>query len=207
MSAEKYKAREQDALVYPVVAIGEVVETITPPRKILKSKFAESGRFPIIDQSQNEISGWTDDESAVINPEKPLVIFGDHTCSIKCIGVPFAQGADGIKILKPNDTLDPLYLFHTLRARPLEPDGYKRHFSKLKELEIPLPPLEVQREIVPEIEGYQRVIDGARQLIEQTEGADCSKIGRRVESGCTVRISSPDFRITAIEMKPPGQPS
>ena len=166
LSAEKYKAREQDALVYPVVAIGEVVETITPPRKILKSKFAESGRFPIIDQSQNEISGWTDDESAVINPEKPLVIFGDHTCSIKCIGVPFAQGADGIKILKPNDTLDPLYLFHTLRARPLEPDGYKRHFSKLKELEIPLPPLEVQREIVAEIEGYQRVIDGARAVVD-----------------------------------------
>ena len=183
LSGEKYKAREQDALVYPVVAIGEVVETITPPRKILKSKFAESGRFPIIDQSQNEISGWTDDESAVINPEKPLVIFGDHTCSIKCIGVPFAQGADGIKILKPNDTLDPLYLFHTLRARPLEPDGYKRHFSKLKELEIPLPPLEVQREIVAEIEGYQRVIDGARQLIEQTEGEIAATIGRVWESG------------------------
>ena len=59
-----------------------------------------------------------------------------------------------------------LYLFHTLRARPLEPDGYKRHFSKLKELEIPLPPLEVQRELVAEIESYQRVIDGARAVVD-----------------------------------------
>ena len=33
-------------------------------------------------------------------------------------------------------------------------------------LEIPLPPLEVQREIAAEIEGYQRVIDGARAVIE-----------------------------------------
>ena len=33
-------------------------------------------------------------------------------------------------------------------------------------LEIPLPPLEVQREIVAEIEGYQRVIDGARAVID-----------------------------------------
>ena len=35
--------------------------------------------------------------------------------------------------------------------------------------EFPLPPIEVQQEIVAEIEGYQRVIDGARELIECTE--------------------------------------
>ena len=33
-------------------------------------------------------------------------------------------------------------------------------------LEIPLPPLKVQREIVAEIEGYQRVIEGARAVVE-----------------------------------------
>ena len=33
-------------------------------------------------------------------------------------------------------------------------------------LEIPLPPLEVQREVVAEIEGYQRVIDGARAVVD-----------------------------------------
>ena len=38
--------------------------------------------------------------------------------------------------------------------------------SKFCELQIPLPPLEVQREIVAEIEGYQRVIDGARAVID-----------------------------------------
>jgi len=31
---------------------------------------------------------------------------------------------------------------------------------------IPFPPLEVQQEIVDEIEGYQKVIDGARQVVE-----------------------------------------
>jgi len=35
-----------------------------------------------------------------------------------------------------------------------------------KNLLIPLPPLEVQREIVVEIEGYQKIIDGARQVVE-----------------------------------------
>ena len=33
-------------------------------------------------------------------------------------------------------------------------------------IEIPLPPLEVQQEIVVEIEGYQKVIDGARAVVE-----------------------------------------
>lgn len=31
---------------------------------------------------------------------------------------------------------------------------------------IPLPPLAVQEEIVSEIESYQRIIDGARQVVE-----------------------------------------
>ena len=37
---------------------------------------------------------------------------------------------------------------------------------QLSEIQIPLPPLEMQREIVAEIEGYQRVIDGARAVID-----------------------------------------
>jgi type I restriction enzyme M protein len=36
----------------------------------------------------------------------------------------------------------------------------------LKTIQIPLPPLEVQKDIVAEIEGYQKVIDGARAVVE-----------------------------------------
>ena len=49
-------------------------------------------------------------------------------------------------------------------ARP--PSMRKTVVEKQK---IPLPPLEVQQEIVAEIEGYQKVIDGARELIGHTE--------------------------------------
>lgn len=38
--------------------------------------------------------------------------------------------------------------------------------SHIRLMEIPLPPLDVQQEIVAEIEGYQRVIDGARAVVE-----------------------------------------
>jgi type I restriction enzyme M protein len=38
--------------------------------------------------------------------------------------------------------------------------------NALKKIQIPLPPLSVQEEIVAEIEGYQKVIDGARQVVD-----------------------------------------
>jgi type I restriction enzyme M protein len=38
--------------------------------------------------------------------------------------------------------------------------------SNFKALQIPLPPLSVQEEIVAEIEGYQKIIDGARMVVE-----------------------------------------
>ena len=37
-------------------------------------------------------------------------------------------------------------------------------YDDLSSIEIPLPPLEEQRRIVAEIEGYQTVLDGARQI-------------------------------------------
>ena len=56
-----------------------------------------------------------------------------------------------------------------------QPYVYPKDVSSFQ---IPLPPLEVRREIVSEIEGYQRVIEGARGLIEQTEGEIAAAIGR-----------------------------
>ncbi len=38
--------------------------------------------------------------------------------------------------------------------------------SKFCELQIPLPPIDVQKEIVAEIEGYQKVINGARAVLD-----------------------------------------
>ena len=166
LSGERYREGAAQSTHFPWRTVESLVETITPPSKIQKTAFGVAGRFPIIDQSQDAIAGWTDDESALVRPSKPLVIFGDHTCAIKLVETPFAQGADGIKILHTADELDPRFLFHVLRVRPLESDGYQRHYSKLKEHQIPLPPLEVQKEIVAEIEGYQKVIDGARAVLD-----------------------------------------
>ena len=36
----------------------------------------------------------------------------------------------------------------------------------IKDFEIPLPPLNIQQEIVAEIEGYQKIVDGAKQVVK-----------------------------------------
>ena len=166
LSGEHYYERPINDGEYPRYPLGSLIDTVTPPAKIPKSAFETTGLYPIIDQSQKEIAGFTNDAENLVFPEQPLVIFGDHTCVVKLADAPFAQGADGIKIISTRENLAPEYLYHTLRNKPLESDGYRRHFTLLKKYEIPLPPLEVQRELVAEIEGYQRVIDGCRAVVD-----------------------------------------
>jgi restriction endonuclease S subunit len=53
-------------------------------------------------------------------------------------------------------------------ARDISPDqNYPSlRLNEIGNIQIPLPPLDVQQEIVGEIEGYQKVIDGARAVVE-----------------------------------------
>ena len=165
LNGERYQASEAVIAIYKTVPIGDVVTTISPPAKLQKEEYLTEGRYPIIDQSQIEIAGWTSNDDAVIRPLKPVVVFGDHTCAVKLVKEPFVQGADGIKILVTSDILLPEFLFHFLKVNPLKTDGYKRHFADLKRKTIPLPPLTVQREIVAEVEKYQKRID---ELMQET---------------------------------------
>jgi type I restriction enzyme S subunit len=115
--------------------------------KIQSRDYQQTGRFPIIDQGQESIAGWTDDEKAVISSPLPLLVFGDHTRVFKFVDVPFARGADGTQVLKPKADIDPLFFFYACRAIDLPSRGYNRHFSVLKEKYIPLPEQDEQESI------------------------------------------------------------
>lgn len=178
ISGDRYRKTNQKTGKYTWHKIGSIVETVSPPTKIQKSAFLTNGLFPIIDQSQDAIAGWTNDETSLVHPTKPYVIFGDHTCAVKLIDVAFAQGADGIKILKTKDIIDPRFLYQVMLARPLPSSGYQRHFSLLKEMEIPVPPLEEQIKIILEIEEYQNNITKIRALVEEQQNKISDAIKR-----------------------------
>ena len=119
--------------------IADLVETVTPPKKLTTSTYLADGRFPIIDQSPSYICGWTNDDDAVISRPFPVIVFGDHTCVLKFVDQPFAQGADGIKIFTARRCVSTVYLYHQLSHRPVMMEQYKRHFSTLKNKVICFP--------------------------------------------------------------------
>jgi len=63
------------------------------------------GRIPVVDQGQELIRGYLDNEKLKYRGPLPLIIFGDHTKVIKFIDFPFIVGADGVKNLIPNKNL------------------------------------------------------------------------------------------------------
>lgn len=157
---------------------GDVTSTVTPPSKIQTADFIQTGRYPVIDQSQTEVAARTDDASALVDGTPGLVIFGDHTCAVKFIREPFAQGADGIKIIKTNELLLPKFAYFFLLCYPIQQDGYKRHFGKLSDSEIAFPDLETQRVIVAEIEAEQALVNANRELIRRMEAKIKTAIDR-----------------------------
>ncbi len=79
----------------------------------------------------------------------------------------------GLAAIRPRATrLLTHYTFYVLRILESEITGSAGaafasiNKTDIEKIEIPLPPLEVQQEIVAEIENYQRVIDGARAVVE-----------------------------------------
>jgi len=80
----------------------EVYYSISPSKKKIKqSQIKNQGKYPVIDQGQSFIAGYTDYESLVITLASPVIIFGDHTTNRKYIDFNFVPGADGTKILAP----------------------------------------------------------------------------------------------------------
>ena len=119
--------------------IADLVETVTPPKKLNTSAYLFDGRFPIVDQSARYICGWTNDDETIITRPLPVIVFGDHTCVLKFVDQPFAQGADGIKIFTARRCVSTVYLYHQLSHRPVVMEQYKRHFSTLKKKVVCFP--------------------------------------------------------------------
>ena len=130
---------------------------------------AEVGRFPVIDQGQKFIAGYTDDESKVIDFDLPLIVFGDHTRCFKYVDFPFVLGADGTKVLPPDrEVYDPLFYFFALLSLDLPSRGYNRHFKLLKEQSLPLPPLVEQKKISHVLSTVQRAVGVHKRIIQTT---------------------------------------
>jgi type I restriction enzyme M protein len=136
-----------------------------------------AGDYPLIVTAEDQLtaSDFQFDGDAVC---VPLISSTGHgRASIKRIH--FATGkfalANLLAALQPisNEEVSARFLYFLLDSRKADlaalMKGAANVGMKVEDLagfQIPLPPLAIQHEIVVEIEGYQKIIDGARQVVE-----------------------------------------
>lgn len=107
--------------------------------KVKKEDYQNFGAYPIVDQGQAFIGGYTDDENLVVTENLPVIIFGDHTKIFKYVDFPFTIGADGVKVLTLKNQKDnALFYYYFLKSIRIVDKGYSRHFKYLKEKKFPV---------------------------------------------------------------------
>ena len=192
LSGERYRENRTRSHEFPLVFIGDTslfrVESGGTPKSSVEEYW--NGGVPWatlvdlpstdfitdISNTQRKISEQgLNKSSARLIPQGSVLVSTRATIGrIAITRVPLAtnQGFKNIVIEDPNRVI-PEYVALALTKLVPTMDvwasgGTFKEISKSKfcELQIPLPPLEVQKEIVAEIEGYQKVIDGARAVVD-----------------------------------------
>jgi type I restriction enzyme, S subunit len=108
--------------------------------KIKKENYKIEGKYPILDQGQIFIGGFTNEKKFVNFDVSPFILFGDHTKILKYIDFPFTIGADGVKVLRIDESIaNTKYIYYYLKTLKLTEAGYSRHFKFLKNVKIDIP--------------------------------------------------------------------
>ncbi|MES2219413.1 MAG: N-6 DNA methylase [Acidobacteriota bacterium] len=190
LSGARYREGIAGLTAFPLVKIEDLFSKISNGVNVTqvdeKSRYRVSRIQTIADGSVNlEKTKFTNDE---VNPESFLHsgdILLSHINSFDHLGKAaiflgndsdVIHGINLIRLVPDTSRIDPRYVIRIFKTRRFL-DTVKSFAQKavnqasvktsdLREIQIPLPPLEVQREIVAEIEGYQKVIDGARAVLD-----------------------------------------
>ena len=112
--------------------------------KLQKNEYQPFGRFPVIDQGKQLIAGYCDDETLVVNTERAVIVFGDHTRVVKYVDFPFVAGADGSRVFLARDGFEPAFLAAQLDLMPIPDLGYSRHMREVRRFRFIAPPVELQ---------------------------------------------------------------
>ena len=135
--------------------------------KISTDQYLSTGKYPIVDQGQNEIAGYKNEPEGLFN-DVPAIIFGDHTRIVKYVDKPCFLGADGVKVLLPvQKNANCKYLFYQLQNAKIPNTGYNRHFKWVKELPFVVPSSEEQENVVSTLDKVTALISLRQQQLEK----------------------------------------
>ena len=191
LSGERYRTTDSHDTHYPTVPLGQVATVIagqSPPGH----SYNDTGEGVPFYQGKTEfgelfIGGpkkWTTDPRKFADEGDILMSVRAPVGPVNLAPQKLCMGR-GLAAIRPSQNqLDKMYAFWVLRCKESQITGSAGaafasiNKGDIEKIEIPLPPLEVQKEIVAEIEGYQKVIDGARATIADHEQRVRNAIGR-----------------------------
>ncbi len=172
LSGERYREGDQRSSEYLHVALGEVVDILDSLRRPITKSDRKPGQYPYYGATGvlDHVEGFLFDEPLVLVGEDGAKWGAGENSAFPVNGKVWVN--NHAHVLRPKrDRILDRFLIEILNEANLTPfvTGVtvpKLNQEKLRSILIPLPPLEVQNEIVAEIEGYQKVIDGARAVLD-----------------------------------------
>ncbi len=155
---------------------GELTQTLRLSGKTAKQKdLQNAGEIPGVSQGKNLIDGYFNKTLGFkfFDATYPIVLFGDHTRNVKYLDFPFIVVADGVKLLTSNK-ICPRFLFYlTLHLAQTMPDrGYGRHFARLNQQIVEIPPMHEQLEICDLLDEILKRINQLAELEREREDLD-----------------------------------
>ena len=119
-----------------------------PFNKLYKRNELEAeGKIIVIDQSSAEFLGYHNDEAShFASIEKPVLLFGDHSCKFVLMVRDFSLGENVVPFISRNENkLNDYYLFYTVH-KIIVTEEYKRHWGRFTAMKILVPNHELQIE-------------------------------------------------------------
>ena len=147
----------------------DCIESVKYTTKLQSKDYLPEGKYPIISQEEDLISGYWNNDNDVFRAPRPLVIFGDHTRVLKYVDFDFVLGADGVKILLPTEDIMAKYLLYYLKWYNIPSLGYSRHFKLLREISVPVPSLEDQQRIVRELDAIHAILSAKNEQLRELD--------------------------------------
>ncbi|MFP6004261.1 restriction endonuclease subunit S [Helicobacter pylori] len=140
--------------------LGEVLEYDQPNKYCVTSKeFDKSYPTPVLTAGKTFILGYTNEKDNIYQASKssPVIIFDDFTTATQWVDFPFKVKSSAMKILfSKNPTINIRFIFFYMQTIPYNIGGeHARHWiSRYSQLEVPIPPLEIQQEIVKILDAF-----------------------------------------------------
>lgn len=145
--------------------------SVSPDKKTKQKDYETTGHLAIIDQGKQMVGGYSNNLDMQLKCNLPVIVFGDHTCSVKYVDFPFGVGADGIKVLEPQKGIFVKYLYYGTQYLTLRfpQKGYARHYQHIEKMELPVPSLSEQHIIVAKIEEHFSKLDKSVETLQTTK--------------------------------------